>query len=264
MKAKLEYFSKINKTSQSGAIYDQIKQDAEAIKDKDLKILKNETLLLRQKYESLSHENEEIKKNLHQINKVIYEDRNTSNMNTRLLTTEEWVTFSAFVNRTLGHILEDQNKANQKLNNISTKMSGKLYSSTKKPVAFYAYMSKHTPTITVQYPLTFDVVKTNIGNGYHSSTGVFIVPETGIYVFTWTIRMYGGYKHSTQLMVNTNEIGIIHADVNHDSDFSGSGIVVTHVNAGDNVFVRTHASWNIGAINSNSSGRSSFAGWKLS
>lgn len=51
-------------------------------------------------------------------------------------------------------------------------------------------MSKSTPSISIQYPLAFDIVKTNNGNGYHASTGVFIAPETGIYVFTWTIREY--------------------------------------------------------------------------
>lgn len=37
-------------------------------------------------------------------------------------------------------------------------------------------MSKSTPSISIQYPLAFDIVKTNNGNGYHASTGVFIAP----------------------------------------------------------------------------------------
>lgn len=38
----------------------------------------------------------------------------------------------------------------------------------------------------------------------------------------------------------------------------------SHVNAGDDVYVRTQASWNDCSIVSTISGRSSFAGWKLS
>ncbi|XP_062584089.1 complement C1q-like protein 2 [Saccostrea cucullata] len=133
-----------------------------------------------------------------------------------------------------------------------------------KIVAFYAYMSQHTQSISVQYPLRFDVVKTNVGNGYHSPTGIFIVPESGIYVFSWTIRIYGGRRHATQLMVNTDEVGIIHTHLVGDSDFEGTGIVVIQVNAGDDVFVRAHASWNVGAIRSDIAGRTSFSGWKLS
>ncbi|XP_062596428.1 uncharacterized protein LOC134257863 [Saccostrea cucullata] len=131
------------------------------------------------------------------------------------------------------------------------------------PIAFYAYMSKNTPTVTIQHPLSFDVVKTNFGNGYHSTTGVFMVPESGVYVFTWTIRIGDNNHHSTQLMVNTDELGIIYSHVASDSDVGGTGIVVAHVDKGDDVYVRTHASWNSGAIYSTTAGRSSFAGWKL-
>ncbi|XP_062589103.1 complement C1q-like protein 3 [Saccostrea cucullata] len=134
---------------------------------------------------------------------------------------------------------------------------------TIKPIAFYAYMSQHTPAISIQHPLSFDVVKANFGNGYHSTTGVFMVPESGVYVFTWTIRIGESNYHSTQLMVNTDELGIIYSHVGSGSDIGGTGIVVAHVDKGDDVYVRTHASWNSGVIYSNEAGRSSFAGWKL-
>uniref|UniRef100_A0A8W8JBI5 C1q domain-containing protein n=1 Tax=Magallana gigas TaxID=29159 RepID=A0A8W8JBI5_MAGGI len=145
-----------------------------------------------------------------------------------------------------------------------------LFPTTQQPVttptiiAFYAYMATDTPSITIQHPLVFDVVKTNNGNGYHPSTGTFIAPETGIYVFTWTIRETGNCFHSTQLMVNTSEIGIIYVHVGSGGDLAGTGVVVTHVNAGDDVYVRTYANWNDCYIYSNKAGRSSFAGWKLS
>lgn len=45
-----------------------------------------------------------------------------------------------------------------------------------------------------------------------------------------------------------------------------TGIVVAHVNAGDDVFVRTHPQLKIGTdnhISSNFHGRTSFAGWKI-
>lgn len=135
---------------------------------------------------------------------------------------------------------------------------------TSTIIAFYAYMAKSTPSITIQHTLMFDVVKTNNGNGYHSTIGVFIAPETGTYVFTWTMREYGNCRHSTQLMVNNAELGIIHVHVGSGDDLSGTGIVVTHVNAGDDVYVRTHVSWNDCYIVSDEAGRSSFAGWKLS
>lgn len=48
------------------------------------------------------------------------------------------------------------------------------------------------------------------------------------------------------------------------SSFVGTGAVVTHINAGDDVYVRTHVSWNDCHRVSDKAGRSSFAGWKLS
>lgn len=119
------------------------------------------------------------------------------------------------------------------------------------------------PSVTGQSTLVFDVIKTNNGNGYHPPTGVFIAPESGIYVFTWTMREYGDCFHSTQLVVNNDEIGIIHLHSVSAGDFLCTGVVVTHVNAGD-VYVRTHAKWNNFCFVSNEGGRSSFAGWKLS
>lgn len=105
-------------------------------------------------------------------------------------------------------------------------------------------MSKSTPSISIQYPLAFDIVKTNNGNGYHASTGVFIALETGIYVFTWTIREYSNCRHSTQLMVNNAAIGVIHVDTGSSGDMSGTGVVVTHVNTGDDVYVRSYVVYN--------------------
>lgn len=125
-------------------------------------------------------------------------------------------------------------------------------------------MIGRTPSIAIQHPLVFEVVKTNNGNGYHPTTGVFIAPETGVYVFTWLMRENGDCYHSTQLMVNSEELGIIQLHSVSGGDFSGTGVVVTHVNAGDDIYVRTHAQWNDCYIESTTAGRSSFAGWKLS
>lgn len=134
---------------------------------------------------------------------------------------------------------------------------------TSTNIAFYAYMTGRTPSITIQHPLVFDVVKTNNGNGYHATTGVFIAPEPGVYVFTWSMRENGDCYHSTQLMVNSEEIGIIHLHSVSGGDFVSTGVVVTNVNAGDDVYVRTHQYWNHCYIESTTGGRSSFAGWKL-
>lgn len=48
------------------------------------------------------------------------------------------------------------------------------------------------------------------------------------------------------------------------SSFVGTGAVVTHINAGDDVYVRMHVSLSDCHRVSDKAGGSSFAGWKLS
>jgi hypothetical protein len=133
---------------------------------------------------------------------------------------------------------------------------------TGNVIAFYAYMSANTPPITLQHPLRFDVVKTNAGNAYHPNTGVFMVPQTGIYVFTWTIRIDGTNYHSAELVANSDSVGVVHLNAAGRTG-EVTGIVVVHVDNGDDVFVRTYRDYNSGFVTSDGAGRSSFAGWKL-
>ena len=131
-------------------------------------------------------------------------------------------------------------------------------------VAFYAYMSKGM-TFNMNQVFVFDVVKTNVGSAYHPTTGLFIALQTGVYVFTWTFRKSGDSANSIKLLINQDEIGSILLHTAAALGIEGTGIVVTHVNAGDDVFVRTHSSFPTGHyISSDEYGRSSFAGWRIS
>lgn len=139
-------------------------------------------------------------------------------------------------------------------------------STSRNGVAFYAYMTTRLHTPSTEHVLVFDVVKTNIGNAYHPSTGVFMVPESGVYVFTWTFWIGDGRDNSIQLMVNREDVGTVYLQTISGVESVATGIVVTHVNAGDDVFVRKHSAFQIGTgqyIQSNIYGRSSFAGWKI-
>lgn len=133
-------------------------------------------------------------------------------------------------------------------------------------VAFYAYMSSVIMNPSTRLVLVFDVVRTNIGNAYHASTGVFIVPESGVYVFTWTFRSGNGDGHSVQLMINTVEYGSVYHRTLTAVEAEETGIVVAQVTTGDDVYVRIKSIHHIGVIHyiqSDSDGRTSFAGWKL-
>ncbi|XP_062596818.1 uncharacterized protein LOC134258306 isoform X1 [Saccostrea cucullata] len=236
-----------------------------SLSERYLEILKNETMFNKHKIDILVEENESMQKKLLQMNET-FSENNKNDLITRMQVVEgSFGSFEHTVNKTMENLFQEQNNFSRQLTHLSTQITERLKSppSKSKSIAFYVYMSRNTGAISGQQILTFDVVKTNVGNGYYYATGIFIVPETGIYVFTWTIRENSTNRHSTQLVKNTDEVGIIHTQVHHDSDIAGTGIVVAHANTGDSVFVRTHSSWNYGIIVSNSAGRSSFAGWKI-
>lgn len=140
---------------------------------------------------------------------------------------------------------------------------------TKAPaesVAFYAYFSSSSiPATSPHYILAFDKVITNVGNAYHPHMGTFIAPRSGLYVFTWTIRLWGHRYHNTELLVDTcnNVVHITFFNPANVVDGSVTGIVVVHVDEGDDVLVRTGSQLNVGDIGNDYNGRSSFAGWIL-
>ena len=132
-------------------------------------------------------------------------------------------------------------------------------------MAFYVQRSADIPAneVTANLVIVFDIVKTNAGNGYHSSSGIFIVPESGIYVFSWTFFVGGEEHDSTQLMVNNNEEGLIHLHPADGHSITATGLAVLHVNKGDDVYVKISSVSHSGTIFSNLYGKSSFTGWKL-
>ncbi|XP_048743857.2 uncharacterized protein LOC125657223 [Ostrea edulis] len=134
-------------------------------------------------------------------------------------------------------------------------------------IAFYAYISSiHTSALEVKHVIVYDVVVTNRGNGYHGDDGIFIVPQTGVYVFTWTVVVQEGEYIELEIVLNDSPFGSIIADTvnpaSGDWDCS-TGIAVKEVNAGDHVYIRTfnHDAHTI--IYSGTKARTSFAGWQL-
>lgn len=130
-------------------------------------------------------------------------------------------------------------------------------------VAFYAYLSTNIPASDAHRIIAFDKVVTNVGNAYHPHSGTFIAPRSGLYVFTWTIRLYGHYYHTTELLVNNNVVNRIFFSPAGNIDGSVSSTAVVQVNQDDDVLIRTGSSYHSGEIIGDANGVSSFAGWIL-
>lgn len=90
-------------------------------------------------------------------------------------------------------------------------------------VAFYAYLSSDIPASIAHHIIAFDTVITNVGNAHHPHSGTFIAPRSGVYVFTWTIRLYGHSYIKTELLVNNNVVNGIYFNPNNYVQGSVSG-----------------------------------------
>lgn len=91
----------------------------------------------------------------------------------------------------------------------------------------------------------FDIVETNLGNGYNKTTGIFTTPTSSLYAFTWTVEAAGKHvvnpinSNSQYGEINAalkqNEVvkGVIVADTEKQYDIgSATGFVVLETKAG--------------------------------
>ncbi|XP_061167826.1 C1q-related factor-like [Saccostrea echinata] len=126
-------------------------------------------------------------------------------------------------------------------------------------------MSKSEPTPSNHHTLIFDVIKTNLGNGYSKYSGTFTAPAAGTYVFTWTINTSPGGAHYLNLLVNGDIAGGTLTDTEDTNDFdSDSSTIVLVLNKGDNVNMRTTAATERSAyIYVDVYAVTSFAGWRI-
>jgi hypothetical protein len=124
-------------------------------------------------------------------------------------------------------------------------------------------MSGHLQSPGGLRTLIFDSVKTNQGSGYNSHLGVFRVPRSGIYFFSWTMNLYYSSEHSTELVVNTQIEHSVYLHTPREDRNSATGNIALRVNEGDEVFIRTRADGNGGQIISDAYSRTCFCGFLI-
>lgn len=131
-------------------------------------------------------------------------------------------------------------------------------------VAFYAYMNVAEKNIGTHHPLIFDVPVTNYGNGYNKHTGIFTAPQSGVYVFSFTIFPDRGSSIAVNIYRNSEVVGQVYSYIS-SPDFSGTSMVaVLSMTIGDVTFIRTSpTTTSSGSIYSDGNVKSSFAGWKI-
>lgn len=113
--------------------------------------------------------------------------------------------------------------------------------------------------------MVYDNVVTNIGWHYNRYTGVFTAPQSGTYVFTFTVYCKAGESFSLELIANSYVFDGILCNANGANWYrTASSTAVKQINQGDAIFIRTHHNLTVtGDIPSYNNARTCFAGWFL-
>jgi hypothetical protein len=130
----------------------------------------------------------------------------------------------------------------------------------KIQVAFYVYMSQSIQIsfLSVNKTLVYDQIETNVGNGYHMTTGYFVAPEDGVYAFQVTTVAKDKSSCSVELVKNELVKDVGWADASsHYGRTSSSTFTVLNLKAGDIMKVR------VGSAYGGNYERLSFSGFKI-
>ena len=132
----------------------------------------------------------------------------------------------------------------------------------QQPIAFHTILA-HDEQAQIGKTIKFQTITLDTRNTYNQSTGVYTVPESGIYVFTWTLTVGGHTQALTMIMINGQLKGATMADSEEDLDYrTASGTLVTSVNQGDLVHIQLSTRLVTGIIGSRD-GQTTFSGWKM-
>ena len=111
-------------------------------------------------------------------------------------------------------------------------------------IAFTAYLSHNLFNLATGYTVKCDQVLTNFGNGFNAHTGSFIVPRTGVYLFTFFINSLRNSYTGVQLVVNDRNIvdAVAHPG-GERHDVMGGNTAVVELTAGEAVWLEvSHSS----------------------
>ncbi|XP_069107257.1 uncharacterized protein [Argopecten irradians] len=130
-------------------------------------------------------------------------------------------------------------------------------------IAFHAVMTVFTGPMIKGSALVYNQEILDHGNGYSETDGLYLVPESGTYVITWTTVTYHDYVQ-TLLVVNGVTRGSSVTDAGEVTDIHQTTMIVVLVlNQGDHVSIRVG---NVGRgtlHTSDAYNYPAFSGWKL-
>ena len=131
-------------------------------------------------------------------------------------------------------------------------------------MAFHVYLSS-SRCFNDHQIIEYDTEVLDTGNGYNEHDGMYVVPVSGVYVFTWTFLADSSQYAVTEIVINgVAETWTISDGSDHRLLYSPtSALILANVNAGDHVFIRRVEGRGCTAT-SNQKIRPTFSGWQLS
>ena len=103
---------------------------------------------------------------------------------------------------------------------------------------FYAVIKDKHLTFNKDAILVFETVIVNEGEHYDPYDGVFVAPQKGVYLFSWTVSGTGTKYIVTELVVEQNTISSV-GEHNGGGHPSGSMTALCKMEKGDHALIRT-------------------------
>ncbi|XP_060562201.1 uncharacterized protein LOC132721844 [Ruditapes philippinarum] len=75
---------------------------------------------------------------------------------------------------------------------------------TKPIIAFSAFVKEQKLHIPRNQIIVFDLIKTNVGNGYNNASGKFVAPVDGYYLLSCSLLSWPGEEFSASIDVNNS------------------------------------------------------------
>ena len=107
---------------------------------------------------------------------------------------------------------------------------------------FYAVIRGRNLIFNKDAILVFETVIVNEGEHYDPYDGVFVAPQKGVYLFSWTVSGTGTKYIVTELVVEQNTISSAGEDNGGGGHPSGSMTALCKIEKGDHAWIRTTGS----------------------
>ena len=140
-----------------------------------------------------------------------------------------------------GKKLPDVRIRNKGNNSVRTNIARKSRITARTNIAFSAYLDHILDHLTTGHLVKCNQVLVNAGNAYNTITGLFTVPQTGVYLLTFTINSHANHTWvRTYVKLVSNNRNIIDAvsilRVN-GSDQMGGNTAIVKLSAGESVWL---------------------------